>query len=318
MTLDTASAAPQRGVAARLAGALADRRQDVLPGALAHALPGALAHALPGALADALPDALPDALRPAWAAPAGITALMSTRHGGVSAAPFDRLNLRPPALGGDAVDEPAAVLENQHRFGRALGARPVWLNQVHGHTVVRLTADHLRPGAGLPVADASVCTEAGIACTVLVADCLPLLLCSANGRGVAAAHAGWRGLAAGVIDDTVAALCAAADCPPGELLAWLGPCIGQPAFEVGKDVLLAFGADPQTPDPQLFLPSPRPDGSPRWRANLVALARRRLLALGVQQVSGGAWCTASDDSSFFSFRRQACTGRMAAAIALRR
>lgn len=259
-----------------------------------------------------------DLLRPAWPASAGISALMSTRRGGVSAAPFDSLNLRPPALGGDAVDEPAAVLENQRRFGQALGAQPVWLNQVHGHTVVRLSAEHLRPGAGLPVADASVCTVPGIACTVLVADCLPVLLCSADGRGVAAAHAGWRGLAGGVLDHTVAALCEAVSCSPGELLAWLGPCIGQPAFEVGDDVLRAFGADPQAPDWQLFQPSPRPDGSPRWRANLVDLARRRLAGLGVVQVSGGAWCTVTDGSRFFSFRRQARTGRMAAAIALRR
>ena len=270
-----------------------------------------------GARRDPLADVLPDALKPDWQAPAGITALMSTRLGGVSVAPFDSLNLRPPALGGEAVDEPAAVLENQRRFGQALGAQPVWLNQVHGHTVVRLSAEHLRPGAGLPVADASVCTEPGIACTVLVADCLPVLLCSADGRGVAAAHAGWRGLAGGVIDHTVAALCAALACPPSELLAWLGPCIGQPAFEVGDDVLRAFGADPQALDLQLFQPSPRPDGSLRWRANLVALARRRLTALGVVQVSGGAWCTVADDSRFFSFRRQARTGRLAAAIAVR-
>ena len=260
---------------------------------------------------------LPDALKPGWSAPAGITALMSTRRGGVSAAPFDSLNLRPPALGGDAVDQHAAVLENQRRFGLALGAQPVWLNQVHGHTVVRLSAEHLRPGAGLPVADASVCTEPGIACAVLVADCLPVLLCSADGRGVAAAHAGWRGLAGGVIDRTVAALCAAVACPPGELLAWLGPCIGQPAFEVGVDVLRAFGVDPRAPDERLFQPSPRPDGSLRWRANLVELARRRLVGLGVAQVSGGAWCTVADASRFFSFRREAHTGRLAAAIALR-
>jgi hypothetical protein len=260
---------------------------------------------------------LPDALRPDWAAPAGVTALMSTRRGGVSTAPFDSLNLRPPALGGDAVDEAEAVLENQRRFGQALGARPVWLNQVHGNTVVRLTARHLHPGAGLPMADASVCTEPGIACTVLVADCLPVLLCSANGRAVAAAHAGWRGLAGGVVDHTVAALCEAAACSPADLLAWLGPCISQPAFEVGEDVLRAFGAKPQAPDPCLFQPSPRPDGSQRWRANLVELARRRLAGLGVGQVSGGAWCTGADDSRFFSFRRQSRTGRLAAAIALR-
>ena len=258
-----------------------------------------------------------DALAPDWPAPTVITALMSTRRGGVSAAPFDSLNLRPPALGGDAVDQPEAVLENQRRFAQALGARPVWLNQVHGAAVVRLTAEHLRPGAALPVADASVCTVPGIACTVLVADCLPVLLCSADGRGVAAAHAGWRGLASGVIDNAVAALCEATGCAPDQLLAWLGPCIGPQAFEVGADVLQAFGADPQAPDVGLFQPSPRADGSQRWRANLVELARRRLAAQGVLQVSGGGWCTVADPSRFFSFRREARTGRLAAAIALR-
>lgn len=264
---------------------------------------------------------LPDAIRPAWAAPANITALMSTRAGGVSMAPFDSLNLRPPVLGGDALDAPAAVLHNQRRFAQALGARPVWLNQVHGARVQRLTADHLtaepvRADATLPVADASICTEPGIACTVLVADCLPVLLCDARGRAVGAAHAGWRGLAGGVIDNTVAALCHASGSEPGQLLAWLGPCIGPQAFEVGEDVLRAFGADPAAAD-DCFIASPRPDGSPRWRANLVALATRRLVGLGVRQVSGGGWCTLTDGSRFFSFRRAPRTGRMAAGIALR-
>ena len=261
--------------------------------------------------------ALSDALRPDWPAPAGITALMSTRAGGVSAAPFDSLNLRPPELGGDAVDDPEAVRENQRRFAQALGAQPVWLNQVHGSGVVRLSADHLRPGQPLPVADASVCTEPGMACTVLVADCLPVLLCSIDGKAVAAAHAGWRGLAGGVVDNAVAALCEAAACGPAEVLAWLGPCIGARAFEVGADVLQAFGVDSAAPDGGLFRPSPRPDGSLRWRADLVGLARARLAALGVGQVSGGAWCTFEDASRFFSFRRAPRTGRMAAAIALR-
>ena len=259
---------------------------------------------------------LPDAIRPAWAAPAPVTALMSTRAGGTSQPPFDGLNLRPPALGGDAVDAPAAVLENQRRFAQALGARPVWLNQVHGARVLRLTANHLRADAALPVADASICTEPGIACAVLVADCLPVLLCDAAGRAVGAAHAGWRGLGRGVIDNTVAALCRASGSEPGNLLAWLGPCIGPQAFEVGEDVLRAFGADPAAPD-ECFIPRPRPDGSARWRADLVALARRRLAALGVVQVSGGGWCTLTDASRFFSFRRDPRTGRMAAGIALR-
>ncbi len=264
--------------------------------------------------------ALSRALRPIWPAPAGVSALMSTRQGGVSAAPFDSLNLRPhglPALADSSVcDAEVAVLENQRRFAAALGARPVWLDQVHGSDVVRLDAGHLRPGAALPVADASICTEPGIACTVLVADCLPVLLCSADGRAVGAAHAGWRGLAGGVIDNTLAALCGAACCRPDQLLAWIGPCIGPQAFEVGADVLLAFGQSLQAPDPTLFAYRPRPDGSRRWRANLVELARRRLSGLGVVQISGGGWCTATDASRFFSFRRDGRTGRLAAAVAL--
>jgi YfiH family protein len=272
--------------------------------------------------ADAETDvgALAQALRPDWPAPAGVRALMSSRQGGVSAAPFDSLNLRPHGLPEPACstagDAEAAVLENQRRFAAALGARPVWLNQVHGTAVVRLDAGHLRPGAALPVADASICTEPGIACTVLVADCLPVLLCSADGQAVGAAHAGWRGLADGVIDNTVAALCGAAGCRADQVLAWLGPCIGPQAFEVGADVLLAFGQSLQAPDPALFRYQPRPDGSPRWHANLVELARHRLARLGVLQISGGGWCTATDASRFFSFRRDGRTGRLAAAVAL--
>ena len=257
------------------------------------------------------------ALRPNWPAPPGVVALMSTRLGGVSQAPFDSLNLRPPALGGDAVDAPDAVFENQRRFAAALGARPIWLDQVHGARVLRLGAADLQPGQPLRRADASVCSEPGIACTVLVADCLPVLLCCANGHAVAAAHAGWRGMAAGVSANTVAALCEAGGCEPDQLLAWLGPCIGPTAFEVGADVLAAFGAEPSQLDPALFKASARPDGSPRWRANLAALAQRQLAGLGVAQVSTAQACTVSDGSRFFSFRRDGRTGRMAAGIALR-
>lgn len=261
---------------------------------------------------------LPDAIRLDWAAPAGVRALMSTRAGGVSEAPFDSLNLRPPGLPGTAVDDPAAVHENQRRFAAALGAQPVWLDQVHGADVLRLSPEHLRPGAPLVRADASICTERGIACTVLVADCLPVLLCSRDGGAVGAAHAGWRGLAGGVLDHTVAALCEAAGCDPADVLAWLGPCIGPAAFEVGADVLQAFGADPRALSPAdaaLLRFSPRPDGSERWRADLAGLARRRLAALGVVAVSGGRWCTVDAPARFFSFRRAPVSGRMAAAIA---
>lgn len=263
------------------------------------------------------PPPLPGALRPEWDAPAGVTALMSARQGGASRPPFDSLNLRPPALGGDAADDPAAVADNQRRFAAALGAQPVWLDQVHGADVVRLGPDDLRPGRPLHRADASVTTTPGLACTVLVADCLPVLLCSANGLAVAAAHAGWRGLAAGVLEHTLQALCAAAGCAPDQVLAWLGPCIGPRAFEVGADVLQAFGADPAAADPARFVWHPRADGQPRWRANLPQLARDRLAALGVQRISGGQWCTVEQPSRFFSFRRDGLTGRMAAAVALR-
>ena len=270
--------------------------------------------------------------------------------------PFDSLNLRPPALGADAAgaaDHPEAVAENQRRFAAALGAVPVWLNQVHGARVVHLDPEHLGPeqlgpvhlgnlhldrlqlgsqrprpasfesglrlhplALALPMADASICTQPGIACAVLVADCLPVLLCSADGKAVGAAHAGWRGLAAGVIDNTVAALCAAARCAPDQLLAWLGPCIGPAAFEVGADVLRAFGASPDRPDPAVFVPASRTDGSLCWQGNLAELARRRLAALGVVQVSGGGECTVANASRFFSYRRDRRTGRMAAAIAI--
>ncbi len=261
--------------------------------------------------------ALPGSLRPSWAAPAGVTALMSARLGGVSRAPFDSLNLRPPALGGSAVDDPAAVAENQRRFAAALGARPVWLDQVHGADVVLLGPEDLQPGRPLHRADASVTTTPGLACTVLVADCLPVLMASGDGRAVAAAHAGWRGLAAGVLERTLAALCQAAGCAPDQVSAWLGACIGPREFEVGAEVLQAFGADPAAADPARFVWRPRADGQPRWRANLPQLARDRLAAQGVQRLSGGQWCTVEDRSRFFSFRRDGLTGRMAAAVALR-
>ena len=255
-------------------------------------------------------------LRPDWAAPAGIVAAMSTRRGGVSQAPFDSLNLRPPQLPGQALDEPAAVLENQRRFAAALGATPRWLDQVHGAQVLRLHSSD-PPPAALPRADASLTTEPGLACAVLVADCLPLLMCSADGRAVAAAHAGWRGLAAGVVEQTLAALCRAAACDPGDVLVWLGACIGPGRFEVGADVLQAFGVDPAAPSAPRFTAHARPDGAARWLADLPGLARDRLQRAGVRRITGGHWCTVDDGSRFFSYRRDGRTGRMAAAIAIR-
>jgi polyphenol oxidase len=253
------------------------------------------------------PDAN-DAWLRATGLPARVGGLMSTRLGGVSAAPFDSLNLRPPGLRGDAVDEPAAVFENQRRFTAALqGARPVFLNQVHGTAVVRLSADHLAPDRGHPMADASITTEPGVACTVLVADCLPVLFAAPGGRAVGAAHAGWRGLASGVLEATVAALCEAAQCESSALSAWMGACIGPARFEVGDEVRAAFGPDQAS----CFLST---GGPGKWWADLPALARARLGALGLNQIAGGRWCTHSDSSRFFSFRRERVTGRMAAAV----
>nr|ALV86287.1 hypothetical protein [uncultured bacterium 3]ALV86349.1 hypothetical protein [uncultured bacterium 6] len=250
--------------------------------------------------------ALEGAIAPDWEVDARVGALMSTRAGGVSAAPFDSLN-----LGRSPGDDPAAVNENRRRFAAALGAEPVWMSQVHGTRVLRLEAAGGLAVSGVESADAAITTAPGLACTVMVADCLPVLFAGPEGRGVGAAHAGWRGLAAGVLEATVAALCDAVGCAPRELQAWLGPCIGPCRFEVGADVVEAFGAGPR------FVAHARPDGAPRWLADLPGLARDRLGAAGLTQFSGGAWCTVEDPSRFFSFRRDGVTGRMAAAVWLR-
>lgn len=246
-------------------------------------------------------------MRPDWDAGPRVGAAMSERAGGVSDAPFDSLNL------GDHVgDDAAAVQANRARWARETGARPAYLRQVHGTAVARLGAD--APERPAPEADAAVTTERGVACTVLVADCLPVLLAAPDGRAVAAAHAGWRGLAGGVLASALAALCEAAACEPAEVAAWLGPCIGPRRFEVGAEVLAAFGASPHGDTAPRFVPRPRPDGSLRWLADLSGLARDRLAAAGVRRVSGGRWCTVEEASRFFSFRRDGVTGRMAASV----
>jgi YfiH family protein len=254
---------------------------------------------------------------------------MTSRLGGVSSAPFDTLNLRPAGLRGDVADSPAAVAENERRLATALGAQPVWLNQVHGARVVRVGggaagAQLADLGAdGYAEADASVSTDPAMACSVLVADCLPVLFASPDGRAVGAAHAGWRGLAAGVLENTAIAVADAAGCRVADVSAWLGACIGAEAFEVGPEVLQAYGRDPTAwlnaatgpaPPDRRFRYRPRADGSPRWRADLTGLARDRLAELGVHRIAGGDWCTVSDPLRFFSYRRDRVTGRMAACI----
>ena len=243
-------------------------------------------------------------LAPEWAG-GRVGALMTSREGGLSEGAFASLN-----MGTSVGDEPDRVAANRARFAAACGAAPVFLRQVHGARVVRIGAGDARADAALHQADASLTTEPGIACTVQIADCLPALFAAPEGRAVAAAHAGWRGLAAGVLEATVAALCEAARCDPGELDVWLGPCIGPRAFEVGADVLASFGVDPAHPAASRFRPA-RPG---KWLADLAGLARDRLAGAGVERVSGGAGCVFEDQSRFFSFRRDGVTGRMAAAV----
>ena len=275
------------------------------------------------------PDSWPATwLRPDWPrAEPGIGAVMSTRQapGGGAPAPGPYADFN---LGDHVGDAPGRVAANREALARLTGTRPVWLQQVHGLRVVRLSTDPLdgalcidgeRAPAGPIEADGSWTTEPGLACAVMVADCLPVLLVAPEGRGVAALHAGWRGLcgagataAGGIIEVGLSALCQALGCAPGDVQAWLGACIGPSAFEVGPDVVAAFGADPGRPHPR-FHPVPGQEGG-KWWADLPGLARDRLHALGVRQVAGGDACTVSDPSRFFSFRRDRVTGRMSALV----
>lgn len=253
-----------------------------------------------------------DWLVPDWPVPAGIHALFTTRAGGVSAPPFDSLNL------GDHVrDDPAAVATNRQRLREATGAHPVFLSQVHGVEVTAL--DGTTPDG--TEADACLTEQSGVACTVMVADCLPVLWCLPDGSAVAASHAGWRGLLGrdghGILEATARALRTMSG-SPSEPLVWLGPCIGPKAFEVGAEVREAFvAADAEASRCFRALPT---DG--KFLADLPALARLRLDAMGVTRVFGNdgsdAWCTVTQWSRFFSHRRDAArfgsTGRMAACI----
>lgn len=236
-------------------------------------------------------------IRPDWPAPAGVSAVSTTRHGGVSPPPYHSLN-----LGTSGDDAPQHVEENRRRLqqGAAMPRQPVWLQQVHGRRVV---AAHEVDDT--PEADAAWTDEPGLPCAVLTADCLPVLFCDRAGTRVAAAHAGWRGLAAGVLESTVDAM----QVEPADLFAWLGPAIGPDAFEVGDEVRERF----LTLDPgatAAFRPSPQG----RWLADLYRLARRRLNGLGVKEVSGGGFCTYTDAERFYSYRRDGETGRMATVI----
>jgi len=260
-------------------------------------------------------------VEPEWPVPAGVRALSTLRSGGVSAAPYASLN-----LGGHVGDLPEAVAENRRRLRAAAGlpAEPSWLTQVHGTTVLDLdavadlnaaadvvaaadlgAAANRDASAPMGPADAAFTRRRGRVCAILTADCLPILLAADSGDLVAAAHAGWRGLAGGVIEATVKALRVA----PEKLLAWLGPAIGPRHFEVGAEVREALLAGDSGAD-AAFAANARG----RYMADLSALARRRLAALGVGRIYGGGQCTYAEENRYFSHRRDGVTGRQATLI----
>ena len=236
-----------------------------------------------------------DWIAPDWPVPSGVQAFVTTRNGGCSTAHYASLN-----LGLRVGDNPESVARNRQRVRALLPSDPKWLQQVHGTTVVD-AADI----QGESAADAAFTRTPRVVCTVQIADCLPVLLCDLAGTIVAAVHAGWRGLASGVIERTVEAM----RCPGSALMAWLGPAIGPKAFEVGPDVLEAFTRrDSQS----ISAFVPLREG--KWLADLFALAHGRLATLGVTRVFGGGLCTYSDPARFFSHRRDRVTGRQAAFI----
>lgn len=244
-----------------------------------------------------------DWLLPEWPAPPGVRAVCTTRAGGVSIGNYQGLNL------GDHVGDVAADVEiNRARLRQAIGARPVFLQQVHGTHM--LVLDSSTPDGA--AADACSTAHSSIACTIMVADCLPVLFTDVSGRRVAAAHAGWRGLAAGVLERALEDF--ESEGGASQVMAWLGPCIGPDAFEVGDDVRAAFEAHAPEAS-QCFKPAAQPG---KWFADLSGLARQRLMAAGLTRLYGNdggeAWCTVHNTLRFFSHRRDRVSGRFAASI----
>ena len=240
-------------------------------------------------------------LRPDWPAPARVRALATTRAGGVSVGAYAGLN-----LGLHVGDVAASVAANRAILAAQLPAEVLWLNQVHGSQVVVAEAQPQPPGAAVD-GDASIARSGARVLAIQHADCLPLLLCDRAGSVVGAAHAGWRGLALGVIEQTVAAM----DVAPGELCAWLGVAIGASAYEVGGEVRAAFvSRDAQAARAFAAL------GGDHWRCDLYALARQRLVGVGisVERICGGGLCSFSDSAGFYSHRRDGVTGRMATLV----
>ena len=239
----------------------------------------------------------PQFIFPDWPAPKNVRAVVTTRHGGTSRAPYESFNLAT-----HVGDDPAVVRENRTRLRTAivLPAEPLWLKQIHGVSVVDAAQGGIEPDA-----DGAFVAQAAVVCAVLTADCLPVLLCNRQGTKVAALHAGWRGLADGVIEAGVKAM----DVPGNDLQAWLGPAIGAEKFEVGAEVRSCFvGPDAQAAS------AFRATRDGKYLADIYQLARLRFRNLGVTAVYGGGFCTVSDNARFFSYRRDGVTGRMATLI----
>lgn len=240
---------------------------------------------------------------PQWPAPAQVKSVCTTRAGGVSMPPYESLN-----LGTHVGDDVLHVQQNRSLLRQTIATQPIFMEQVHGTRVLEMDASTHN---GM-VADAAITQALGVACTVMVADCLPVLFCNRQGTLVAAAHAGWRGLADGVLEATVQAM-KLRGCQATDILAWLGPCIGPHAFEVGDEVRATF-VQQNAAAATCFTPL----GAHKWMANLAALAHQRLNALGVLHIYGNdgraQWCTVSNASTFFSHRRDRVSGRQAVCI----
>ena len=279
--------------------------------------------ARPDSIPGNLPGTIPVSwLVPDWPAPPGVHALCTSREGGVSTAPWGSLNL------GDHVgDDPQAVRANRQRLQEIVRADTpdacaVFLQQVHGVDVIALDAGSAQGQAF----DACVTSASGVVCTIMVADCLPVLLAHRSGAVVGAAHAGWRGLAGGVLETLFERFAGQIQAPPGQAaqqtLAWLGPCIGPRSFEVGAEVRAAFIAHDAAAGAHFTAVPQEGGGAPKYLANLAGLARQRLAALGITAIygndGGDAWCTVLNGSRFFSHRRDAArlgsSGRFAACI----
>ena len=246
-----------------------------------------------------------DWIVPDWPVPSHVAALVTTRNGGVSQGRYASLNLSASSAAGASGDRVEAVTENRARVRARLPSEPVWLTQVHGAAVHVAEAT---PPAEQPIADAAMTHARGIVLAVQSADCLPVLLADRDGTTIAVAHAGWRGLTAGVVDNAVRAL----GLPSTRIVAWLGPAIGPQAFEVGADVRDAFITGDADAASAFRVKTPG-----KWWADLYSLARRRLARCGVHDVHGGGLCTFSTPERFFSYRRDGETGRMAALLWLR-